>query len=658
MHARSSTEALLPNCHSFHNCHSEERRDEESAASRTPGKCKYLPPFEKTRAAAPALTLFLALCLIVRGTSSAAQSPPTQAQPLVRYEVSLARPEQHLIHVAIGLPPGAPERDLQLPVWNALYQIRDFSQHVLWVRAYSAVGQPVTVRLQDKSRWRVEGAEHGALVQYEIFADDPGPYGAQVNAQHAFFNLAEILMYPVDARSSPVRVHFRDLPQGWHTAAALTADSADGLLADDYDRLVDAPVEIGTFQERDFDQGGGHYRVVVDADPADYDLETISSSVQRIVAAETAWMNDRPFATYLFLYHFPRGPGGGGGMEHAYCTAIDVNARVLADDPMALPKVTAHEFFHLWNVKRIRPQSLEPIDYTKENYTTALWFSEGVTNTVQNYALLRAGLLDEPRYLQELAGAIEELERRPAHLIQSAEDSSLSAWLEKHPAYRLPERSISYYNKGEVLGVALDLAVREASHGVASLRDIFQWMNQNYPRQGRFFPDSDGIRQAAEAVSHADLRWFFQKYVGGTDEIPWDDFFKTVGLQLARHTHTAVDLGFYATHNFNEPPVVAWIDSGSEAARAGLAVDDSILAINGREASSDFLQRFAELRVSDTIRLHVRTAGRERELHWKLASREEVEFALRDLDNVTPQQKARRAAWLSSEDQPAAETHP
>src|SRR6266446_7024274 len=124
-------------------------------------------------------------------------------------------------------------------------------------------------------------------------------------------------------------------------------------------------------------------------------------------------MNDRPFRTYLFLCHFPRDSGGGGGMEHAYSTAIEVNAQVLADSPLAFADVTAHEFFHLWNVKRIRPQSLEPVDYTKENYSSALWFSEGVTNTVEDYILLRAGLLDEARYLKGLATEIGELERRP-----------------------------------------------------------------------------------------------------------------------------------------------------------------------------------------------------------------------------------------------------
>ena len=143
-------------------------------------------------------------------------------------------------------------------------------------------------------------------------------------------------------------------------------------------------------------------------------------------------------------------------------------------------------------------------------------------------------LLDETRYLKGLAAEIGELERRPAHLTQSAEESSLDAWLEKYDYYRLPTRSISYYNKGDLLGVLLDLQVREATHGAASIRDVFHWMNENYARKGHFFPDTDGVRRAAEAVSHADLGWFFQKYVAGTDEIPWDDFFKTVGLHLSR----------------------------------------------------------------------------------------------------------------------------
>ena len=225
--------------------------------------------------------------------------------------------------------------------------------------------------------------------------------------------------------------------------------------------------------------------MIIDADPADYDMEKIVAALHKIVAAATTWMNDRPFDSYMFLYHFPRGPAG-GGMEHAYSTAIELNADTMKQSLSALDSVTSHEFFHLWNVKRIRPQALEPVDYTKENYTRALWFSEGVTSTAEGVIQLRAGLLDETQYLDRLGEEITELEARPAHLTQSAEESSLDAWLEGNAYYRRPERSISYYNKGELLGVMLDLAVREASHGRASLREVLQWMNANYAQAGPF----------------------------------------------------------------------------------------------------------------------------------------------------------------------------
>ncbi len=539
-----------------------------------------------------------------------------------------------------------------MPVWNALYQVRDFSQYVNWVEARNTAGHPLKIRSLNKSLWQLEGASSGAEVDYDIYADQPGPYGAQFNERHAFFNLAEILMYCVENRASPVKMTFSDAPSGWRIATSLA--SAEGnYTADNYDRLVDSPVEIGEFQEVDFDEGGGHYRIIVDADGADYDMQKLAPVVHRIVKAETDWMNDRPFDTYTFIYHFPKEPGG-GGMEHAYSTAIDLNAQVLADNFDAFADVTAHEFFHLWNVKRIRPQSLEPVDYTKENYCDALWFSEGVTNTVEDIALLRAGLLDEPNYLRKLASDIESFERRPAHLTQSAEASSLSAWLEKYSYYREPQRSVSYYNKGELLGVMLDLAMRDASHGSASLRDLFLAMNVD-AKQGKFFADSEGVRQAAERVSHADLKSFFEKYVAGTDEIPWNDYFKTVGLRLQPVKSTTADPGFTLNRSFGSPPVVTSLPSGGEAGRAGLEVGDSILQLNGRAVGGDFTYELAQLRAGDTIRLRVRNHRGDHEVHWKLASREQVEFRLEDVENVTLQQKARRAAWLRGDSEGEAQ---
>lgn len=589
--------------------------------------------------------LLVALAFLLGAISVRAGQPPA-----IRYNISLAQPAQHLIHVTIDLPPGPSERQLQLPVWNALYQVRDFAQYVNWVRARNSTGTPLPTRMLNKSLWQITGTENGAQIEYESFANQPGPYGAQLDSHHAFFNLAEILMYSVDSRSAPMRVSFNDVPSGWKIATTLKPASPAEFIAENYDRLVDSPVEIGAFQESDFDESESHYRIVVDADPSEYDLKKIDTMARKIVAAATSWMNDRPFGTYLFIYHFPHEPVY-GGMEHAYSTAISLSAQVLHDDPLQLASVTAHEFFHLWNVKRIRPQSLEPIDYTQENYTPALWFSEGVTSTVQDCILLRAGLENNAEYFNSLADAIGELEERPAHLAQSAEESSLGAWLEKYPYYRLPERSISYYNKGELLGVTLDLAMRNASEGRASLRDLFQWMNQNYAKQGRFFPDSKGVLQAAEAVSHADLKPFFEKYVSGTGEIPWNDFFQSVGLELVKQANAVADLGFTAARSFDAPTTVTWVNPNSAAERAGLAIGDVILEVDGRTIAPNLNRQLAVLHPGETLRLRIRNHRGEREIQWKLASRTEFEFHLKDVDNITPQQKARRAAWLKGESQ-------
>jgi predicted metalloprotease with PDZ domain len=573
------------------------------------------------------------------------------------YTISLASPEQHLVEVDIRLSEGPDLRELQLPVWNALYQVRDFAQYVNWIRAKDRAGRPLTIRELNPSRWQIAGAQSGAIIEYQIFLDSPGPFGAQLDSHHAFFNLAQVLMYPIDARNAPVVVRFNELPDTWHIATPLQPMPESSFGAETYDLMVDSPVEIGTFQESDFDEGGGHYRVVVDAESADYDVVKITVMLRKIVAAATTWMNDRPFDTYMFLYHFPRGPAG-GGMEHSYSTAISVNADVLARDPDVVASVTAHEFFHLWNVKRIRPQTLEPVDYTKENYTRALWFSEGCTSTAADFVQLRGGLLDERRFEQQLASAIGELERRPAHLTQSVEDSSLNAWLEGDPHYRRPERSISYYNKGELLGVALDLAVREASHGEASLREVFQWMNQNYAKKGLFFPDSGGVRQAAEAVSHADLGWFFTKYVAGTEEVPWNDFFRVVGLRLQAGKNTLADAGFVGSRNFDGPMTVEAVTAGSEAERVGLRAGDTVLEINGKMAGQESTHEISQLNPGDTITVKVRSRrGGDRELKWKVGSREEISYELKDMENLTQEQRARRAAWLKGDAETQSASH-
>jgi predicted metalloprotease with PDZ domain len=578
-------------------------------------------------------------------------SRPTAAVEPIRYLISLENPEQHILGVEMDIPPGRPSYQLQLPVWNALYQIRDFVQYLSSMSADDPAGHRLVITELNASRWKLMGTEPGVRIRYQMRVDNPGPYGAEMNRNHAFFNLAEILVYAEEERNQAVHLEFRKLPSHWRIATPLREESG-GFGADNYDQLVDSPVEIGKFRERDFGAKCGQYRVIVDEASAAPDqnggkaiLDRLLPPLEEIVAAAAEWMDDCPFEHYMFLFHFSDAAGH-GGMEHSYSTAINLSRKYLDTRPDQVFSISAHEFFHLWNVKRIRPQSLEPIDYTKENYTRALWFSEGVDSTVGEYLRLRAGLVDEKAYLHHLSGEITDLENRPAHRTQSVEQSSLEAWLEKYPAYSLPERSISYYNKGELLGVLLDLVLRRVSGDRVSLRELFRWMNEHYAKQGKFFDDSEGVRQAAEGVSRADLSDFFARYVHGLDEIPWDDFFAPVGLHVVRNQVEFSSPGFSAVQKFDQPPVVVTVDRDSPAERAGLKSGDTAMAINGQQVGRSFEADLAQLAPGSTLRLEIQREGLPYQLEFKLGSRKQDIFQLQDLPQLSAGQRARRNAWL------------
>jgi predicted metalloprotease with PDZ domain len=561
----------------------------------------------------------------------------------VRYFISLSDPAHHILRITVRVPRGADTVELQLPVWNALYQVRDFSQFLRWIRAEDSNGRALAITQINPSRWEISGAKDGAQINYEMFSDTPGPFGTQLNSHHSFLNLAEILIYVPELRNDPQELEFGPLPQDWKIATALKRDGKN-FTAISYDQLVDSPVEVSKFSESTFTQSCGKYRVVVDSEHAPEILSRIIPPIQKLVGEATRWMDDCPFDLYTFIYHFSDSPAR-GGMEHANATAITVPLKSLDGTMDVFTGMTAHEFFHLWNVKRIRPQTLEPIDYTRENYSSSLWFSEGVDSTAADCIRRESGLLDETRYLANLGEEITELQNRPAHLMQSAEQSSLDAWLEKYPYYGLPDRSISYYTKGNLLGVLLDLKMRQASDDRASLKMLFRSMNEHYAQKGKYFDDSAAVRAMAEELSGADLRGFFTDYVSGVREIPWNEFFAYVGLQVVRSELTIANRGFNAVQKFDQPMVVQ-VEAGSLAERAGLRGDDVVVKVNGQPAGRDFEKRIDAIGPGGLLQLRINRDGIQRDLQWKLEGRNQTIYRLADVPNVSAEQKHNRAMWL------------
>jgi predicted metalloprotease with PDZ domain len=610
-----------------------------------------------------ALRCTIAIAFLFATLASHAATPVTctapanpQSEP-TEYFVSLADATNHLAHVSIRLPNFGGSATLDMPVWNALYQVRDFATQVMDVRAVEPAGQLV-IRQTSTSMWEISGPSGCMVVGYDIYLNRPGPFGSALNPDYGFFNWAMVLMYAPELRSEPSSIRLLDVPPTWslhdtHIFGGVDAgkvSSAVGI-APDYDTLADTPAMLGTLQTYAFQDDTATYHIVVHGSLADYDSGGLQNSLKRITHATVEWMHDRPYANYTFLYDFPRGPGS-GGMEHAYGTAISATAAAGKVDLGALAGLSAHEFFHLWNVKRIRPQSLEPVDYQHQQDSRALWFCEGVTSTVSELMRVRAGLIDQRRLLNDLAAQITELDRRPAHAWQSAENSSLNAWLEGDAFYRMPQRSISYYNKGEVLGFVLDLRIRQLTRDNKSLRDLFQWMNDHYAKQHRYFPDSAGVQEAAEAITGQSFAEFFRDYVAGVEPIPYDDFFRYVGLQLVSETVLVADSGFSTTSNLDGQTEITAVTPKSDAARAGLKVGDHVLQVNGQPATYRLDRILARMIPNDTVKLRIARAGKEQTVKVKLGERREQQYVLADVANVTSEQRAHRIAWAHGDDEP------
>jgi predicted metalloprotease with PDZ domain len=536
-----------------------------------------------------------------------------------------------------------------MPAWNALYQIRDFSAHMMQFSAKDEEGHPLTFRKLDKQTWSIAG-NGTVIVSYPIFWDDPGPFASQLNADHAFINFAMLLLYLPDRRSEDTTVSFQDLPEGWRVGVELgVATEASGhehsiYTAPSYDALVDAPVELGHFDEFRMEAGGRPIRIVVHGDSGD--RSRLTESLKRIVDYDVALMGGAPFREYLFIFHVGNNFGG-GGMEHADCTAIS------ADVPAQLPSYSAHEFFHTWNVKRIRPQSLEPVDYSREMWTRSLWFAEGVTNTYETYALVRTGLWSATQFYGNLAGEITELQSRPARRWQSVEQSSLDAWYEKYSLYTRPEESISYYNKGEIVGVLLDILIRDRTDNRASLDDVLRELNEKYAKAGHFYNDSEGLRFVMEDVIRkkassavADLGDFYSRYIAGADEIPYSDFFARAGWNIRDISQHRGAFGFSINRDNSASPTIASVDRESGAGEAGVQEGDVLIALNGESIPRTPERWLRDHQPSERITLKVRRGGEEKDFSFPLARQTDAAYQITEIASPTERQRRIRDGIL------------
>lgn len=580
-----------------------------------------------------------AACLVVLFVAPAAATAES------RYAIDLADSKSGVLGVRLDTSCTSLPCDFQLPAWSATYQIRNFSQYVGPVRAETANGEPLVVRKTGPSRWRIGSGVPGALrLSYAVRADRDGPFGSQARSDRVTVNLPQILLYAEAQRDQPAYLQFENLPKGFREALALP-HWGDNYEASSYDRLVDTPVLLADFKEDVFDIAGKPIRIVVAGPGAGQRMGALRSTARKVVKSAIELMGEDSFEGYTFVYVFAHAPGG--GMEYRDGTLIFGPA----DCPTCgMDELTAHEFFHRWNVKRIRAASMEPVDYSRPVPSPSLWFAEGVSSTYARYLLAAAGVTTERDTLARLEQRINEYESRPARLTQSAEESSIDAWLEGDPSYNRPDRSVSYYLKGELIGYLLDLEIRGRTENRRSLDDVLRRLDHDYAQQGRWFADTNTLIEIASDVAGSDMTAVFDELVRTAAPIDWDHYLGRAGLHLERISRTRSDSGMSLASPPGQGILVALVRPGGSAEKAGIQVGDRVVAIDGQRvigSAEAVLEQLGDEERSRSVT--VDRGGAAMTLRLRTAETSETVHRVVALAQIMPMQQLVRDGWLKRE---------
>jgi predicted metalloprotease with PDZ domain len=536
----------------------------------------------------------------------------------IRYHVAMPAPQSHEFHVTVEIPALANRRSVNVlfPVWApGSYLVRDFVRHVYDLEA-TAGGRRLGIERLDKARWRLATGGRAVTLRYHVFAFETSVRTSFLDDSHAFWN-GTSLFFMVEGEAERPCLLGVEPPPGWRISTALPSPRGRPhlFLARTYDELVDSPVEIGTHEEHAFRCGGTRFEVALQG-RCNVDRERLLSTLRRIVETTGAMFGGFPFRRYLFIIHAL--PARGGGLEHADSCTLDIAGHSFEDEKgyQSFAELAAHEFFHAWNVKRIRDRPLGPFDYAKENYTRLLWFHEGFTEYMQALVLLRAGLLSAERHLKDLAEDWTRYAARPGRNVTPLSELSYEAWIKQYkPAENHQNRMVSYYDKGRWAALLLDLEMRRATAGRRGLPDLFARLWRGYGARGCPI-DQTVIRREAEAISGRTLASYFQRYVDGTAELPVPRRLREVGVKVEakspgdgydgvkRRRLLAWSGLVFTANGDDECAVVKTVIPDSPADRAGMTYGDEIIAVDGtRVRDATVGKRIADHAPGQTVEL-------------------------------------------------------
>lgn len=606
--------------------------------------------------------LRLAILIIAGAISASAQPAQSQASsPEISFTVSMLKPHTHLLDVELRVKrraggETAPAEVLVMPVWTpGSYLIREFARHVQDFVAVDANGSALQWEKINKNSWRV--ATNGSRdwrATYRVYANELSVRTSQLNSDHAFWNNAALLMYLEGYLNSPSTLQII-APQPWKVATGLppTPGPKNTFRAENFDVLYDSPVEVSSFKTLSFDVKGVPHRIVIDGE-GNYEPERMRRDVQKIVEASIDLMGGEiPYKDYTFILHLRADTGG--GLEHLNSTALGYRRFNFKPEAgyRGFLGLVAHEFYHLWNVKRIRPDALGPFDYTKENYTKLLWVAEGVTSYYQGIILRRAGLITDREFLAATARSFQDLQKIPGRKVMSAEDASFDTWIK---FYRPDENSVNsqvdYYDKGSIVGLLLDLEIRKLSKGAKSLDDVMRHLYTEFYKKDRNYTPVD-FQKACELMAGASLEDFFSKYVRGREELDYNASLIAAGLRLdttgLTGTQKPVETAYLGADLVQEGDrlMVSRVYAGSPAYEQGLNTGDQIVAMDNLRVTKEFFDaRMAEKKPGDLAKLTLFRFDDLSSLPIKLGGSIDAPYRIVAVENPAAEQMQIYQSWM------------
>lgn len=607
------------------------------------------------RASLPLRFAPLALCLALLGLA------PAHAADPVAYTLRFPHRAQHYVEVSAVIPTGGADTvELMLPVWTpGSYLVRDYARHL---EGLTVDGEAAGIKRTAKNRWRVPtGGKRSVEVRYRLYGRLLTVRTNYVAAEFALVIGAATFLTPLDLkRRYTVRV---ERPKGWrHVVTGLPADGPDRFRADDYDHLVDSPILVGNPTLSRFEVAGVPHLLADLGGDGLWDSARAAADVRKIVAEQQRfWGGPLPYRAYSFLNLLVE---TGGGLEHLNSTVI-MSSRFAQRDRAAYInwlRLVAHEFFHTWNVKRLRPVELGPFDYERENHTRSLWIAEGITSYFDSLTVRRAGLSADKDLFGALSKKIERVQTTPGRAVRSLEDASFDAWIKFYkPDENSRNVAPSYYVKGAVVAFLLDMTIRRRTQDARSLDDVLRaaWT----PYSGAKGFTTEEFAAVASAVAGVDLSDFFARYTAGTAELDYGPALAWVGLRFKpakskkKKTKTAGDARDEKTPAWLGAQIkpaggrvmVRTVPRDTPAHAAGLNAEDEIIAIDDqRVPASGFETRLARYRAGERVRLLVARRGRLVRLPITFGAKPEASWTIEVDPDATPAQVARRTAWLSA----------